>query len=98
MLKLFLYFVIAFHMAVVVLNLAIVFLIPFKEPWYVALPIETLIINLMFSPIPCPLTRLESKIRIRLGMPEVKHFVGHYIIHPIRKQLRKKYAVSESNG
>ena len=90
MLKLSLYLLVVFHTVIVFANLAILFIIPFKEPWYVALPIETLIVNLMFSPISCPLTRLESKIRVGLDMPEIKHFVGHYFIHPIRKHLRKR--------
>ena len=94
MLKLALYFLIVFHTVIVVLNLAILFIIPFLEPWYVALPIETLIVNLMFSPISCPLTRLESRIRISLGMPEIKHFVGHYFVHPLRKAWRKRKAMA----
>lgn len=89
MLKLFLYLLIVFHAIVVIANLTILFVIPFLAPVYISIPIDTLIVNLMFSPTPCPLTRLESSLRVKLGMPQIKHFVGHYFLSPIRKVYRK---------
>lgn len=93
MLKASLWAVVTFHMAVVIFNILALFIVPFLQPWYIALPIDTLIVNLMFSSVPCPLTRLESKIRKKLGMPEVRFFVGHYIVFPLRKILVKETPV-----
>lgn len=80
---------VAFHLYVVVGNFLVILLIPFFTRWYVALPIESLLINLMFAPNPCPLTKLENNLRKRLGMPEIRHFVGHYIVWPVKKRFRK---------
>ena len=77
--------VVTAHLAIIVGNLVALFCLPFLTPWYIALPIETVLVNLMFSSVPCPLTRLESKLRQQLGMPEIKHFVGYYIVWPIRE-------------
>ena len=60
---------IGFHMLVLAANVVAIFVLPFYAPWYVALTIITLIVNFMFSPIPCPLTRLESRLRRSLGLP-----------------------------
>lgn len=82
---------VAFHAVVVIANIALLFIVPFVAPFYISLPIDTLLVNLMFSPTPCPLTRLEGVLRRKLGMPEIRHFVGHYFIHPVRKAYRKRY-------
>jgi hypothetical protein len=43
----------------------------------------------MLTPVACPLTRLENYLRRKLGMKEIKQFVGHYIYSPARKVWRK---------
>tara|TARA_Y100000034_G_scaffold129820_1_gene187004 strand:+ start:3483 stop:3938 length:456 start_codon:yes stop_codon:yes gene_type:complete len=73
------------HMAVLGFNIIAMFTLPFYTPWYVALPIITLLINLMFSPIACPLTKLESRIRRSMKYPEVRYFVKYYFVDPLRK-------------
>ena len=78
------------HMAVIFGNLAAMIVVPFVQPWYIALPIITLLGNLMLTPINCPLTRWENKIRKRLGMRTIKGFTGHYLIKPLRRKLRRK--------
>ena len=80
---------VVFHASVLIFNLTAIFLLPFLTPWYVSLPIITLLINLMFSPVSCPLTRLESRIRRSLSLPEIRHFIKHYVVDPIRKWRRK---------
>ncbi len=80
---------VSFHMFIIVGNIAAVFVLPFYAPWYIALPITALIINLTFSPsVGCPLTMLENRIRRSLGMREIRTFVGHYVVWPVKRQLR----------
>ena len=88
-LKLAFYSLVIIHTAIVFANLTALFVIPFLEPWYVSIPIMSFLINLIFSPGTCPLTRLESVIRRKLGMPEIKQFGGHYFVKPVRKRFRK---------
>ena len=76
------------HMIIVVANIAAIFILPFVVPWYIAFPLITFVINLMFSPIPCPLTKLECRLRVSLGLPEVRAFVKHYFFEQPRKILR----------
>ena len=60
----FLLCLIIFHVYVVIGNLLAFFIVPFLCPWYVALPICSLIVTLSFGRgSDCPLTRLENKIR-----------------------------------
>jgi hypothetical protein len=87
--------VISFHFAVIFGNFAALFLLPFVAPWYIALPLMSLIVNLMFSPLSCPLTRLESRIRKSLGMDEIRHFVKHYFIDPVRKYVGGKTLIQK---
>ena len=91
----YLYLVISFHLSVLLGNFVALFVLPFVTPWYVALPLMSLIINLMFSPLSCPLTRLESRIRKRLGMDEIRHFVKHYFIDPVRKYVGGKTLIQK---
>ena len=80
---------VSFHMFVVVGNISAAFVLPFYAPWYIALPITALIVNLTFSPgVQCPLTRLENRIRRSLGMKEIRTFVGHYVVWPVKRKLR----------
>ena len=91
----YLYLVISFHFAVILGNVAALFVLPFVTPWYIALPLMSLIVNLMFSPLSCPLTRLESRIRKSLGMDEIRHFVKHYFIDPVRKYVGGKTLIQK---
>lgn len=83
-------FVIIFHMFIIMANVACIGFLPFFSPWYIALPIITLLINLLYSPTQCPLTKLENKLRRLVGIREIRFFVGHYFIWPVRKFLRKR--------
>ena len=71
---------------IVLLNLLAFFVLPFLEPWYVSAPCVSIIFYLTFNRAPCPLTQIENFFRTRLGLPEIRGFIGHYI-------LRKKHAV-----
>jgi hypothetical protein len=73
------------HFLIILANLFAMIVLPFTLPWYVSIPIVTLLINLMASPISCPLTKLEDRLRRKAGMPEIRHFIKHYIVDKIRK-------------
>lgn len=77
---------VVFHGFIVGSNILAFFVVPFLEPWYVSVPICSLILLLTFSKIiDCPLTRLENYIRQSLGMKRIGGFAGHYLIKPWRK-------------
>ena len=80
-----LYTIVTIHMSIIIFNLLACLVIVFLAPWYIALPITSLIVNMTFSPISCPLTRLEDSIRRKLGLPVVRHFMKYYIIDRVRK-------------
>lgn len=74
---------VAFHVLVVFGNLLSVFLLTILQPWYVSLPLVTFIIWISTSRVAdCPLTRWENKLRLKLGRPEIKGFIGYYFIKP----------------
>ena len=38
----------------------------------------------------CPMTRFENKMRVQLGKPTIKGFIGHYFLKPyVRRKVRK---------
>jgi hypothetical protein len=76
--KLFLYLIVSFHFLVVIFNVLSMFFLAFCEKWYVSLPLISFIVMLMTNNVKCGLTILENKIRVKLGMPRIKGFVGHY--------------------
>jgi|3_EtaG_2_1085321.scaffolds.fasta_scaffold105684_1 hypothetical protein len=88
--KFFLISLVVFHFVIILGNLLAIFLLPFLTPWYVAIPLISLIINLNFTPTKCPLTMLEDSLRRSMKMPEVKLFIRYYIILPYRKWKKKK--------
>lgn len=64
--------------------------LPFAVQWYLWIPIESWILNMMTSKVlDCPMTRLENKYRILTGRPVIKAFVKHYIIKPALRARRK---------
>lgn len=84
-----LYSIITFHMSIILFNLLAMFVVIFLAPWYVSLPIASLIVNMTFSPLSCPLTRLEDSVRRKLGLPTIRHFMKYYFIDRIRKWRAK---------
>ena len=86
----FLMTVIISHLLVVFGNLASMFVIPFYVPWYIAIPLISVLINLLFMPTQCPLTKLENRIRRSLGLRQIRHFVGHYLVWPIKRKIRQR--------
>jgi hypothetical protein len=72
--------IVAVHMLAVIFNLIAFIILPFVTPWYVSLPIDTFLANLVFSNWNCPLTQLENSVRIKIGKPKIRAFIKHYLI------------------
>lgn len=90
MLKALLYFVILFHFVVIFTVISSFFVLPFKAPWYIAVPLMIYIFYLVTTRVDCPLTNFENFIRSKLGMRKISGFVGFYMYRPIKKFLRTK--------
>ena len=85
--KMLLCVLVMFHGFIVGGNLIAFFVVPFLEPFYVSIPIMSLVLLLTFSKVlDCPLTRLENHLRRSLGMKRIGGFFGHYLLKPIRKR------------
>lgn len=79
-----------FHSFIVWGNILSFFIVPFAEPWYVSIPVTSVILILTFSKvIDCPLTKLENRLRKDLGMKRIGGFFGHYFLKPWRKAWQK---------
>ena len=85
-----LYFIVAFHMFVITVNIAAFFVLPFLYPLWVWMPINSFILTVTFTREICPLTRLENKLRTSLGMSRIGGFIGHYFVRPLKKLLNAK--------
>lgn len=75
-----LYLTVVTHFVAVVGNLASIIYLLIYSPWYVCFPAITFIIDLAVNNWKCPLTMLENSIRIKLGMPVIHGFIGHYFL------------------
>jgi hypothetical protein len=83
--------VVLVHAAAIVGVVASFFVLPFSGTyWYYWLPMEVLIINLVFSRGECPITRFENKIRKSLGYKPIGGFVGHYFKRPVFAAFGKR--------
>lgn len=74
------YLVFVLHLILLIINVVSIFILPFKTPWYISVPLVTWLVALATNPIRCLLTDLENKIRERLNMPKIKGFIKHYIL------------------
>lgn len=96
--------VVVLHWAVVIGNFSAFFILafqgftPYGLPWYVCLPLCSFIALISFSRVlDCPMTRYENKMRVQLGRPTIKGFIGHYFLKPyIRRKMRKARAVRKA--
>lgn len=81
-------FVVVGHTLVVIGNVAAFFVLPLTQPWPIALPLASFILIVSTSKtLVCPLTALENRIRVALGLKEIHGFVGFYMIRPCRRLL-----------
>lgn len=82
--------VVVVHLMVVFGNAMALFVLPFTQPWEVALPLCSFIFWISCNKGGmCPMTAIENKVRKQLDMPEIRGFVKHYIIKPVFKLKRK---------
>ena len=85
--------IVGLHMFVCLGNVTCFFVLPFIEPPWVALPCCTLVFFLTFQrEIQCPLTGFENKLRKKLGKREIRGFIGHYVLLPLRNKMRVRKA------
>lgn len=98
--------VVLLHWAVVIGNFCAFFILafqgftPYGFPWYVCLPLCSFIALISFSRVlDCPMTRYENKMRVKLGKPAIKGFIGHYFLKPyIRRKVRKAREKRDASG
>ena len=98
--------VVLLHWAVVIGNFCAFFILafqgftPYGLPWYVCLPLCSFIALISFSRVlDCPMTRYENKMRVKLGKPTIKGFIGHYFLKPyVRRKVRKAREKREASG
>ena len=72
------------HLVILLTNMAAFFVLIVYAPWYIAMPCCTMIARVLFADVKCPLTTLENRIRIKLGLPQIKKFVEHYLLRWIK--------------
>ena len=81
---------VAFHAYIAISNVLAFFVVPVLAPWYVSIPIMSLILLLTFSKvIDCPLTNLENRLRQGLGLKRIGGFMGYYLLKPWRRLWQK---------
>jgi len=81
------------HHALLLTNLVAFFMLAkiVTSLWFVSIPLMTYISWKSFSrELTCPLTDLENKFRKKLGMDQIKAFVRHYYVKPIKNMMRKR--------
>lgn len=70
---------VAAHAAICVANIAAAITLPLLQydiPWYVWVPLETYVLNVIFQG--CPVTKFENALRQAAGLPKIHSFAGHY--------------------
>lgn len=98
--------VVLLHWLVVIGNFCAFFILafqgftPYGFPWYVCLPLCSFIALISFSRVlDCPMTRYENKMRVKLGKPTIKGFIGHYFLKPyVRRKVRKAREKRDASG
>lgn len=70
--------IVMLHALIICLNVTAFIALPLEQPWYVWVPLCTIIARIVWGAGECPLTVLENKIRKKIGMKPIKGFVYHY--------------------
>jgi len=86
--------VVTVHLVLVLANILAFFLLPFLTPWYVSVPLATLLFSFMTTGQECRLTNLENSLRQRLGKRKINGFVGHYLVRPVKRHLQPSFEPS----
>jgi len=78
------------HIFIVLLIITPVFVM-INEPFWIWVPVNVWVMHLIFSPVlVCPATIWENRLRRKLKMPEIRTFIKHYYINPVKRFLRTK--------
>ncbi len=77
------------HLALVAANAAAFVVLPFLAPWYIAVPLMSFVWFFATNNVRCLWTEAENNIRKRLGLREVRGFIGHYTLKPAAFLWRK---------
>ena len=93
--KISLYSLVTFHYFVITVNIVAFFILPFLYPLLVWMPLNSFILTVTFTREICPLTRLENYIRTSLDMPRIGGFLGHYMVRPVKKFIKKNEEVNQ---
>ncbi len=92
-------FIVILHCTLIFGNITAFAILPFFTSWYIALPLMSYIGLLTFSRVlDCPLTRFENKLRRSLEIPEIKGFIGHYLVKPYVRYKRSKRKRARLSG
>lgn len=78
------------HFLIVIGVTTAFFILPFKTPWYIALPLMSFIFFFSTTRVNCRCTDIENYLRKELGMKPIAAFVGHYFIKPIKQLMFHK--------
>jgi Ca2+/Na+ antiporter len=70
------------HIAIVLAMIAAFFTLPFTHTssWNVVVPLMVFIVFTMFNNFRCASTMLENNLRRKLGLRQIKTFVGFYLL------------------
>ncbi len=82
------------HAGLFAANVTAFFVLMFLTPWYIAVPLCSSIVWGSLTRFHCPLTRLENRVRLKLGWRPIRGFVGHYFFKPVRSFWRERVPVS----
>lgn len=77
--------IVVIHLIIVFINIVAIPFLLIYTPWYISIPLISFLIRLATVERICPLTNIENWIRRKLGMKEIKTFIGHYIIKHIKR-------------
>ena len=73
--------VISHHIGLWIITTSLPILL-FKEPIWISLPLSAWIMHLALNRLDCPYTRLENRLRRKLGLGEISTFISHYYKKP----------------
>lgn len=86
------------HATMVVGTMASALVAPFLTTWNLAFPIIFCVVWVGSSPVDCIITRWENRVRVKLGWPTIRMFIGHYFVWPVRSIWRSwKRVLSDSD-
>lgn len=81
--------IIVVHSGIVIGNLFVLVILPFYTPWYVWLPLCTLVVRMITDPNPCIATKLENSLRSKIGKRSIPGFVSNYTTSHLVSLWRK---------